>query len=145
VAKVLVQRTLIDVIWKASLRNIDIIDEHFGMLRVSMRTDPPEPIIITISHRLGRDGAKERLDEGLNHIRGQLAPFGSAIHYEWRGYRLVFSLTAMRQMITGYVDVEEDIVRIEITLPRLLRIFSKAIIGRICNEGALLLKGPRGS
>jgi hypothetical protein len=50
----------------------------------------------------------------------------------------------MRQMMAGRIDVEEDIVRIEVTLPLLLRIFSNAIIDRIRNEGALLLKGPRG-
>jgi hypothetical protein len=109
-----------------------------------MRTGPADPIIVTVSHRLGRDGAKQRLDDGLSHIRGQLAPFATAIQYEWNGYRLEFSLTAMRQMMAGRIDVEEDIVRIEVTLPLLLRIFSNAIIDRIRNEGTLLLKGPRG-
>ncbi len=109
-----------------------------------MPTGPADPLIVTVSHRLGRDGAKQRLDEGVGHIREQLAPFATAIQYKWSGYRLEFSLTVMRQMMAGRIDVEEDIVRIEITLPLLLRIFSNAIIDRIRNEGALLLKGPLG-
>ena len=69
----------------------------------------PEPLVITISHRLGRDEAKRRLDDGLGHIRGQLAGFVSSLDYTWTGYRLDFSVTAMRQSIDGRIDIEDDI------------------------------------
>jgi Putative polyhydroxyalkanoic acid system protein (PHA_gran_rgn) len=102
-------------------------------------TDVREPIVITISHRLGRDEAKRRLEEGLTHIRGQLAPFVQAIDYAWDGYRLEFSVTAILQAVSGHIDIEDQLVRVEIALPLLLRMLSKAITGRIQNEGTRLL------
>lgn len=102
----------------------------------------PEPITITISHRLGRDDAKRRLEDGLGHIRGQLAAFVSSVEYGWTEYRLDFSVTAMRQSINGRIDVEDRVIRVEILLPLLLRVLSNKIIGRIRSEGVLLLDKP---
>jgi hypothetical protein len=102
----------------------------------------PDPLIITISHRLGRDEAKRRLDEGLGHIRGQLAAFVSSLDYSWTVYRLDFSLMAMRQSITGRIDVEDDLVRVEINLPLLLRLLANQISGRVRSEAAVLLDKP---
>jgi hypothetical protein len=102
----------------------------------------PEPLVITISHRLGRDEAKRRLDDGLGHIRGQLAGFVSSLDYTWTGYRLDFSVTAMRQSIDGHIDIEDDIVRVEIRLPMLLRMLANTITGRVRSEAALLLDKP---
>ena len=102
----------------------------------------PEPIVVTISHRLGRDGAKRRIEASLAHIRGELTPFVSAVNYEWSGDRLDFTVTVLRQAINGCIDIEETAIRVELGLPLLLRVFSGGIIGRIRSEGSLLLKGP---
>ena len=102
----------------------------------------PEPLVITISHRLGRDEAKRRLDDGLGHIRGQLAGFVNSLDYTWTDYRLDFSVTAMRQSIGGRIDIEDDIVRVEIRLPLLLRMLANKITGRVRSEAALLLDKP---
>ena len=104
----------------------------------------PEPTVITISHRLGRDEAKRRLDAGLGHIRSQLAPFATAIDYRWTGYRLDFSLAAMRQSISGRIDVEDAFVRVELYLPLLLRMLAGTITARIRQEGSQLLDKPPG-
>ena len=98
-----------------------------------------DPIIVTISHRLGRDRAKRRLDLGLGGIRARLAAFVSSVEYAWTGYRLDFTVTALRQTVVGRVDIEEDLARIEIGLPLLLRIFASKIIARVRREGTLLL------
>jgi Putative polyhydroxyalkanoic acid system protein (PHA_gran_rgn) len=105
----------------------------------------PEPITITISHRLGRAEARRRLDNGLGHIRAQLTPLVSTLDYAWTGDRLTFSLSAIRQAITGRIDVEDDIVRVELGLPLLLRSLADMIIKRIRNEGAHLLGEPPGA
>jgi Putative polyhydroxyalkanoic acid system protein (PHA_gran_rgn) len=76
------------------------------------------------------------------HIRGQLAPFVSAINYEWTGHRLDFTVTALHQTVNGRIEIEEALVRVELGLPLLLRIFSAGIIGGIRTEGSLLLNGP---
>jgi hypothetical protein len=104
----------------------------------------PDPLVITIFHRLGREEAKRRLDDGLGHIRGQLAAIVSSLDYTWTGYRLDFSVTAMRQSIDGRIDIEDDIVRVEIRLPLLLQVLANKITGRVRSEGALLLDKPPG-
>ncbi|HEV2098932.1 MAG TPA: polyhydroxyalkanoic acid system family protein [Stellaceae bacterium] len=105
----------------------------------------PKPITVTISHSLGRDEAKRRLDQGLGHIREQLAAFVSSIDYGWTGYRLDFGMLAMRQSITGRIEVEDRLVRVELGLPLLLHLLSRQIIGRIRGDGALLLDKPDGT
>jgi putative polyhydroxyalkanoic acid system protein len=102
----------------------------------------PDPLLITISHRLGRDEARRRLEDGLGHIHGRLAGFVSSLDYTWTGYRLDFSVTAMRQSINGRIDIEDDIVRVEIRLPLLLRVLANKITGRVRGEAALLLDKP---
>lgn len=102
----------------------------------------PEPLVITIAHRLGRAEAKRRLDHGLGHIRDQMAAFVSSLDYHWTADRLDFSFVAMRQSISGRIDVEDDVVRVEISLPLLLRILAGRISGRVRSEAALLLDKP---
>jgi len=102
-----------------------------------------EPLIVTISHRLGRDGAKQRIDRGLDAIRAEIARYVSAVEYAWDGYRLDFLVSAMRQTITGHIEVMDDLVRVEIALPRLLHLLGRTIAGRIERRGAGLLAGPK--
>jgi hypothetical protein len=103
-----------------------------------------DPITVTISHQLGRDEAKRRLENGLGYIRDQLIAFVSPAEYGWTGYRLDFSIAAMRQSIIGSIHVEDHVVRVELGLPFLLKILSESIIGRVHSEGVLLLNKPSG-
>ena len=38
-----------------------------------------EPIVVTISHQLGRDAARRRIEDGLTHIHGQQALIGAVV------------------------------------------------------------------
>jgi hypothetical protein len=102
-----------------------------------------EPITVTISHRLGRDGAKRRIDEGLASIRAEVAPYVKTLEFTWHDYSLDFRVVAMMQTITGRIEVYEDFVRIELELPRLLHLLAKTIAGRIENRAAALLEAPK--
>ena len=104
----------------------------------------PEPITVTIPHRLGREAAKTRIDRGLGAIRGEIAPYVRSIDYRWEGYRLDFRVGAMLQSVSGRIEVYEEFVRIEFALPRLLHLLAKTISGRIERSGARLLEGPAG-
>jgi Putative polyhydroxyalkanoic acid system protein (PHA_gran_rgn) len=113
--------------------------------RQQMAGEPvPDPLVVTISHHLGREEAKRRLENGLGYIRDQLAGFVSAGEFGWIGHRLDFNLTAMKQSIRGRIDVEDRLVRVELDLPLLLRLLSKPIIDRIRKGGRLLLDKPGG-
>lgn len=72
----------------------------------------------------------------------KLAPFVSAINYEWTGHRLDFTVTALRPTVNGRIEREEARGRVELGLPLLLPISSAGITGRIRTEGSLLLNGP---
>ena len=102
-----------------------------------------EPITVTISHKLGRDGAKRRIDEGLGSIRADIAPYIKTLDYSWRDYTMDFRVSAMLQTITGRIEVYEDFVKIELELPRLLHLIAKTITGQIKSRGAALLEGPK--
>ena len=102
-----------------------------------------EPITVTISHKLGRDGAKRRIDEGLASVRTEVGPYVKTLDYAWNDYRLDFRVVAMMQTITGCIEVYDDFVRIDLELPRLLHLLAKTIQGRIENRAAALLEGPK--
>jgi hypothetical protein len=102
-----------------------------------------EPITVTISHRLGRDEAKRRLENGLSTIRTELGAYVKSIDYSWDGYTLSFRVSALMQTITGRIEVYEEFVRVELGLPALLRMAAKRIIGHIESRGATLLEGPK--
>jgi hypothetical protein len=80
----------------------------------------PKPLIVSISHQLGKEEAVRRLKAGLGSVRSQ---YGQLLHIDeeiWSGDRLAFRVTAMRQQVNGTVAVEEDHVQLEVTLPWLL-------------------------
>jgi hypothetical protein len=101
-----------------------------------------EPVTVTISHRLGREEAKRRIDSGLGTIRTELAQFVKSLDYGWEDYRLDFRATAMFQTITGRIEVYEEFVKVELGLPRLLHMVARTIAGRIEKTGTAMLQKP---
>ena len=102
-----------------------------------------EPITVTISHKLGRDGAKRRIDDSLAQIRAEVAPYVKMLDYSWHDYTLDFRVVALMQTITGRIEVYEDFVRIDLELPRLLHVIARTIQGQIQNRASALLEGPK--
>ena len=102
-----------------------------------------EPITVTISHKLSRDGAKRRIDDSLAQIRAEVAPYVKTLDYSWHDYTLDFRVVALMQTITGRIEVYEDFVRIDLELPRLLHVIARTIQGQIQNRASALLEGPK--
>jgi hypothetical protein len=103
-----------------------------------------EPITVTISHSLGRDEAKRRIENGLSKIRSDLAAYVRSLDYSWDEYALGFRVSALMQTITGRIEVYDEFVRIELGLPPLLHLVAKRIVGQIESRGAALLEAPKG-
>ena len=99
-----------------------------------------EPLVVTISHRLGRAEAKRRVAGGLDAIRGEVAPYVKTFAYNWSGDSLDFRAVLLLQTITGRLDIGDDFVRIELGLPRLLHLVATRIAGRIEQRGTALLE-----
>ena len=57
----------------------------------------------------------------------------------WSGDHLQFRVSALGQMASGTIDVAQDYVRLEVTLPWLLAVLAEKITPAIRKEGTLLL------
>ena len=103
----------------------------------------PKPLVMTISHQLGRAEAKRRLENGVGQIEAQLVPFAKAVDHHWTEDRLTFHLIALGQRIAGHIDVLDDFVRVELQLPGVLGWIGERIGRRIQQQAALMLEKPR--
>jgi hypothetical protein len=95
-----------------------------------------------VPHRLGRDEAKRRLVDGLQHVSEQIAAERASLEYAWEEYRINFSVAALRMRLDGYTDVEDELIRISIYLPFLLRMLADPIASRVENNTQLILREP---
>jgi len=99
----------------------------------------PKPIVVSVPHSLGKEEALRRLRPGLS---------GAAAHFPmirvdeevWAGDRMAFRVHALGQAVAGTVDVADDHVRLEVTLPWLLHKFAQVAQAAIQARGKLLLE-----
>lgn len=96
------------------------------------------PLVVSIPHRLGRDEARRRLKAGLTSAASSV-PLLKVDEERWDGDRMVFRVRALGQAASGHLDVAEDHVRLEVTLPWLLQRFAEVAQVAIRNRGTLLL------
>jgi hypothetical protein len=96
------------------------------------------PLIVSIPHRLGREEATRRLKAGLTRAAVSV-PVLKVDEEKWEGDRMVFRVRALGQAASGHLDVADDHVRLEVTLPWLLQRFAEAAQIAIRNRGHLLL------
>jgi hypothetical protein len=99
-----------------------------------------EPLVVTIPHRLGKDEALRRIKAGLGRAKTEFAWLLSLDEEVWTGDRLTFRAAAMGQRAQGIVDVYEQGVRLEVTLPWLLARFAHAVQRVIGQKGQLMLE-----
>jgi len=99
-----------------------------------------EPVIVTISHTLGKEEAARRLRKGFAELPANFASLFRINDQRWSGDRFEFSLTALAQRISGTIDVAEDHVRVELMLPFLLAKLASQLPGVIQRETRLMLE-----
>ena len=96
------------------------------------------PLIVSIPHRLGREEATRRLKAGLTRAAASI-PALQVDEERWEGDRMDFRVRALGQAASGHLDVADDHVRLEVTLPWLLQRFAEVAQVAIKNRGNLLL------
>ena len=96
------------------------------------------PLVVSIPHQLGRDEATRRLKAGLTRAAASI-PVLKVDEERWDGDRMVFRVRAAGQTASGHLDVADDHVRLEVTLPWLLQRFAEVAQVAIRNRGQLLL------
>lgn len=96
------------------------------------------PLVVSIPHRLGKDEAVRRLQNGLTRAATSV-PVLKVDEERWDGDRMIFRVRALGQAASGNINVAEDHVRVEVVLPWLLQRFAEAAQSAIRSRGQLLL------
>jgi len=99
-----------------------------------------DTVTVTIDHRLGKVEAVRRLKEGFARADGHL---GSMIRMEpatWEGDTVRFRMRALGQTAAATIEVLEDALRIEVSLPWLLAKAAKQLLPILRKEATLLLE-----
>jgi hypothetical protein len=96
------------------------------------------PLVVSIPHRLGREEATRRLKHGLTRAASTV-PVLKVDEERWEQDRMIFRVRALGQAASGHLDVADDHVRLEVTLPWLLQRFAQVAQAAIRNRGNLLL------
>lgn len=99
-----------------------------------------KPVVVSVPHSLGREEAARRIRSGFERAGSQFAGILNISNQSWSGDRLTFAASALGQQAAGSIDVMEDQVRIEVTLPWLLARIAERLAPAIRREGVLMLE-----
>jgi hypothetical protein len=99
-----------------------------------------KPVVVTISHSLGKDEAVRRLKSGLGSVPASFRPVFAVQEEAWTDDHLAFRVSALGQAASGTIDVAEDHVRLVVELPWLLAQFAERIQPLIRKQGQLMLE-----
>lgn len=99
-----------------------------------------KPLIVSIPHRLGKEEALRRMKAGFGSVRTDYGHVLTVQQEVWTGDRLQFSISAIGQVAGGTIDVADDHVRLEVTLPWLLAAVAEKFAPLIRKEGTLMLE-----
>jgi hypothetical protein len=99
-----------------------------------------KPFVVSIPHRLGKDEAARRLKSGLAGARTNFAHILTIDEETWTGDQLAFRVRALSQAASGTIEVADDHVRLEVTLPWLLAALADKLTPAIRQQGTLMLE-----
>jgi hypothetical protein len=99
-----------------------------------------DTVTVIVSHRFGRLEALRRLKEGLARANGHLGAMIAIEQEIWQGDTLRFRMRALGQTAAGSIEVLEDALRIEVSLPSLLAKAAKRFLPILRKQATLLLE-----
>lgn len=99
-----------------------------------------KPLVVSISHSLGKQEAVRRLKSGLGSASAAFGQFLVVQQEVWTGDHLQFRISALGQVATGAIDVEDDHINCTIVLPWLLDKFAEKIQTLMGNQAKLMLE-----
>jgi hypothetical protein len=99
---------------------------------------------VSIPHELGRAEARRRIEHGFEKMRTPMfgAMGGAVLNFDerWEQDRLYFQGGALGQKVRGFLDVLDSQVLIEVELPNFLAAIADKVMGKVQQQGQLLLK-----
>jgi hypothetical protein len=99
-----------------------------------------QPLVVSIPHRLGKQEATRRIKTGLGNARNRYASLLTIDEDIWNGDSVQFQVRALGQSAASKVDVFDDHVRLEVTLPWLLAKFAETLAPALRKQGTLMLE-----
>jgi len=99
-----------------------------------------DTVTVIVAHRLGKVEAIRRLKDGFARTSGQLGPMIAIEQETWEGDTLRFRMRALGQTAAGSIEVLEEALRIEVTLPWLLAQAAKRLLPILRKEATLMLE-----
>jgi Putative polyhydroxyalkanoic acid system protein (PHA_gran_rgn) len=99
-----------------------------------------EPLVLSISHSLGKEEAVRRLKSGLSRVTATFQHVLAVQEEIWTGDHLQFRVSALGQVASGAIDVADDHVRLTVALPWLLAQLAEKMKPLIRTQGQLMLE-----
>ena len=99
-----------------------------------------DTVTLVVAHSLGKAEAVRRLKEGFARTNGQLGAMIAVEEETWEGDTLRFRMRALGQAAAASIEVLEDALRIELSLPWLLAKAAKRLLTILRKEATLLLE-----
>ena len=98
-----------------------------------------DTVTAIVGHRLGKVEAVRRFKHGFARTNGTLGLLATE-QETWEGDTLRFRVRALGQTAAASIEVLEDALRIEVSLPWLLAKAAKGLLPVLCKEATLLLE-----
>ena len=99
-----------------------------------------KPLVISLPHQLGQKEAVRRIQSGLNGVRQKYSALISFDEETWADNRVTLRVRSVGQTAAAIIDIMEDHVRLEVTLPWLLHKFAQVVQKTIAGRGQILLE-----
>ena len=96
-------------------------------------------ITVNVSHNLGAEAARLRIETGIAQFRSSFGSKLSLCEEIWTDNHLDFKVGFMGQVCQGKLDVFESQVQLEVFLPGLLGYFADKVQSVARRKGQLLL------
>jgi len=99
-----------------------------------------DTVTAIVSHSLGKAEAVRRLKDGFARTKGHLGAMIAVEQETWDGDTVRFGMRALGQTAAASIEVLEDTLRIEVSLPWLLAKVAKRLLPILRQEATLLLE-----
>lgn len=99
-----------------------------------------DTVTVLVGHRLGKAEAIRRIRESFARTSGHLGPMIAIEQQTWEGDTLRFNMRALGHTAAASIEVLEDALRIDVSLPWLLAKAAKRLIPILRKEAMLLLE-----
>ncbi len=99
---------------------------------------------VAIPHQLGREEVRRRLQSSSHEIADAIPGGMADVQTSWPSEdRMAMAITAMGQMMSGHIDIEDDQVLFHMEMPPALSFLKPIVEGAIRQGAQKMLEPPK--